>query len=250
MQQARYNKAVHTEELKNRERARLQTVLLTIAVSFVSVLLLAGKPWSNGGTAAALSFLHLAIFAAHIARWRDTGMARLLLFGLTLGIVELIADALCVRFTGTLDYRPAQSAMILLSPWWMPLAWMNLSAQIGYLGSRFIDRWGITRGALITAALGAVNIPFYEQMALYCHWWAYRNCQMIPHTQTPLYIVIAELCIGLALGPLARRALRGSWQDAIGAGAAVGAATIIGGLIGYGLIERIPRWLVAVVRLL
>lgn len=225
-----------------RENARLGIVLLTVGVSVAWVSAVAGRPWSDGRTAALLSFVNLTLFLAHVLRHRDAAVARLLLFGLGLGVVELIADALCVRYTGTLDYAPARSAMLGLSPWWMPLAWMLVAAQIGYLGARLIERLGVARGALLGALIGAVNIPFYEEMAYHAHWWRYVDCRRVGHT--PVYIIVAELVIGLALGPLARVALRRpSARTALLAGALGGVATIIGGLVGYGLIERVLPWL-------
>lgn len=221
-----------------REKARLRTVLITVATSVVAAVFFAGKPWSDGRTAAILCAINGTTFAVHILRHRDVAMARLLVFGACLGIVELIADALCVRFTGTLDYSAAKSAMIWESPWWMPLAWMLVASQIGYLGARFVERVGLWRGAILSALVGAINIPFYEEMARYAHWWEYQFCRMLPGTHTPLYIVVAELLIGLALGPLARAALRNpSWRGAIVAGLLAGAVTIIGGLVGYGVAE-------------
>ncbi len=224
----------------SREGARLRTVLVTIATSVILVLFVADKPWSDGRTAALLCGINGAIFAAHILRYRDAAVARLLLFGLCLGVVELVADALCVRFTGTLDYGPAKSTMLWESPWWMPLAWMLVSAQIGYLGARFVERVGSWRGVVLSAVVGAVNIPFYEEMARHAHWWQYEFCRMLPGTHTPLYIVVAELIIGLSLGPLARVALREpSWRAAVVAGLVVGGVTILGGLIGFGIAEGI-----------
>lgn len=220
------------------ERARLRTVLLTILVSVVSVTLLRDQNWSDGRTAATLNAVTTALFLAHIARYKDTGLARLLVFGLVFGLVELVADALCVRFTKTLDYSPARTALLWLSPWWMPTAWMIVAAQIGYIGLRLVERFGMVSGMAITAGLGAVNIPFYEEMAFHAHWWSYQNCRMLGHT--PIYIVVAELLIGLTLGPLARVAVRDrSWRRAALAGAIGGLGTIVGGLIGYGLVERV-----------
>jgi len=57
-----------------------------------------------------------------------------------------------------------------------------------------------------------------------------------------LYIVVAELVIGLALGPLAKVALRGgSWRSAPVAGLLAGSVTILGGMIGYGVAEGFLR---------
>jgi hypothetical protein len=231
---------VPATEPDKRENARLRTVILTVITSVVAVVYLMGKPWSDGRTAALLCAVNTATFLIHILYYKDAAIARLLLFGACLGLVELVADALCVHFTGTLDYSIAKSFMIWKSPWWMPWAWMIVGAQIGYLGTRFIERVGIGRGAVLSALIGAINIPFYEEMARYANWWEYQFCRMLPFTHTPLYIVVAELLIGFSLAPLARIALRKpSWRDAALAGLLAGLMTIIGGLIGYGVAEGI-----------
>ncbi len=221
------------------EEKRLRTVLVTVALSVLTVILLRDRAWSDGRTALALNTVSLGIFLWHIALYKDQVLARLLLFGLGLGVVELIADALCVRYTNTLDYTVARSPMLGLSPFWMPTAWMIVAAQIGYLGHRLISRLGTGKGMALTALLGAINIPFYEEMAYHAHWWQYRNCRMLGHT--PLYIIAAEMVIGLTLGPLAIRAMHAdaTWRLALIAGAVGGLSTIWGGLIGYGLVERV-----------
>ena len=221
------------------ERKRLRTVLVTVALSVGTVLVLRDRAWSDGRTALALNAVAIGIFLWHVAAYKDRVIARLLLFGLGLGMVELLADALCVRYTHTLDYTVAHSPMLWLSPFWMPTAWMIVAAQIGYLGHRLIEKLGTGPGMALTALLGAVNIPFYEEMAYHAHWWQYQHCRMLGHT--PLYIIAAELIIGLTLGPLAIRAMHvdATWRNALLAGAAGGLSTIWGGLIGYGLVERL-----------
>ncbi len=226
------------------ERARLRAVLLTVGVSVGASFLCWDKAWSDGRTAAFFALVNLFVLLLHCARFRDRDMARLLWgFGLTLGVVELVADALCVHFTGTLDYSVARSPMLWLSPWWMPLAWMAVSVQVGYLGARAMEQGGLWRGAIAAALLGALNIPFYEEAAYHAHWWRYQNCARIGHT--PYYIVIAELFIGLALAPLALSALRGgTWARAVRAGLLGGLSTVAGGLIGFGVVEIVigGRW--------
>lgn len=221
------------------EKARLRTVLVTVALSVGTVLILRDRAWSDGRTAMALNLLSIGVFLWHIFLYQDRAMARLLLFGLGLGMVELAADALCIRFTRTLDYSVAHSPLLGLSPFWMPTAWMIVAAQIGYLGRRLIAKLGILPGMAATALLGAVNIPFYEEMAYHAHWWQYQDCRRIGHT--PLYIIVAELVIGLTLGPLAIRAMQSdaNWRNAALAGLVGGLSTIWGGLIGYGLVERV-----------
>ena len=156
------------------------------------------------------------------------------------GATELLADFLCVRCTGTLDYSAARSAMILASPWWMPLSWTVVAAQVGIGGDVAIRRFGVVRGALLTGLLGATLIPFYEQMAWGAHWWRYRNCLLLGHA--PVYIVVAEAVIGVGLATLGHLALRiGSPRAAIPLGAAAGLVTICGGTIGWGLVEFLCR---------
>lgn len=221
------------------ERTRLRTVLATVALSVFTVLALRDRPWSDGRTALALNGVSIVLFLGHIIYYRDASLARLLLFGLGLGVVELVADALCIRCTRTLDYSVAHSPLLGLSPFWMPTAWMVVAAQIGYLGRLLMSRFGSIQGMALTAMLGAVNIPFYEEMAYHAHWWRYGNCWMLGHT--PLYIIAAEMTIGLTLGPLAAWAMRAgaTWRDAAFAGLIGGLSTIWGGLLGYGLVERI-----------
>lgn len=224
------------------DAARLRVVSATALIALGVALVCAKQPWSAGWTAGLLALVNIALFGVHCLWFRDTPFARLVLFGLVLGVGELVADALCVRYTNTLDYSVARTPTLWLSPVWMPLAWLVVSVQIGYWGTLLMNRLGAWRGALLTAVIGAVNIPFYEQMAFYTHWWQYRNCLMWNHA--PLYVIVAELFIGLCLAPLARWALKGpTWREAVWAGACGGAATVAGGLIGYGLVERIPQWL-------
>ena len=173
-----------------------------------------------------------------IKQWADC-----LYFGAVFGIVELIADALCVQFTGTLDYAVARSPMLWLSPYWMPVAWLVVSIQIGFIGAWLMARIGKVQGALLAAVFGAINISFYEEMARYANWWQYRNCQMLPGTHTPVYIVVAELFIGLCLGPLAYYTMRSTARKAALYGLLGGLSTIAGGLIGYGLVERVTPFL-------
>lgn len=69
---------------------------------------------------------------------------------------------------------------------------------------------------------------------------AWRVCLDRASATRPLYIIIAELVIGASLGPLARMALQSrSWGMAILAGLLGGLVAIGGGLVGYGLMERI-----------
>jgi hypothetical protein len=66
--------------------------------------------------------------------------------------------------------------------------------------------------------LGAINIPFYEEMARRIHWWQYSGCRMISYT--PWYIIVGEFGIALVFALLARILRRDSWRVAGVAGGA------------------------------
>lgn len=146
-------------------------------------------------------------------------LARFLLFGLVVGFAELPADAWLVDYTQTLDYSIGGGPMIWRSPVWMPLAWEVVAVQFGYIGLRLWERFG-QLGLLMIGLLGAINIPFYEEMARRIHWWQYAGCRMI--SLTPLYMILGEFGIALAFALLARTLRRGSWLMAVAAGVAGG----------------------------
>ena len=214
----------------------LFSVALSVSFSF------ACSHWANsdGRSAIALNLLNLALFVWYTIKTREKALACLLFAATAFGLVELLADFLCVRCTHTLDYSVAHSAMLLESPWWMPLSWALVAVQVGALGDVAVLRFGLIRGALLTGLLGALLIPFYEEMAWGAHWWRYRNCLMLGHT--PVYIIVAEAVIGGGLALLGHFALRArSAREAALLGAAAGLVTILGGLFGWGLVEFLGR---------
>ncbi len=150
---------------------------------------------------------------------RDELLGRFVIFGLAVGITELAADAWLVDYTRTLDYSVGGGPMIWRSPLWMPLAWEVVALQFGYIGLRLWERFG-RAGLLLIALLGAVSIPFYQEMARKIHWWQYSGCRMVSFTLW--YIILGEFGIALAFALLARRLRRGSWRAAVVAGIAGG----------------------------
>ncbi|HXP34214.1 MAG TPA: hypothetical protein VN827_01550 [Chthoniobacterales bacterium] len=201
------------------ERGRLWVVLMTVAINVVAVLLLAFAPWSDWRTGLALNFIDNCLLVGFAVVKRDALFSRFLIFGLAVGVAELAADAWLVDYTRTLDYSIGGGPMIWRSPIWMPLAWEVVAVQFGYIGLRLWERFG-GAGLLLVALLGAVNIPFYEQMARKIHWWQYRGCRTLSFT--PWYIIVGEFGIVLALALLARTLRRGSWRVAIASGIAGG----------------------------
>jgi len=202
------------------EPGRLGVVLATIVINIVAVAMLTFAPWSDWRTGAALNIVDNCLLVGFALVRRDRLLGRFLLFGVVVGFAELPADAWLVDHTRTLDYSIGGGPMIWRSPLWMPLAWEVVAVQFGYVGLRLWERFG-NAGLLMIGLLGAINIPFYEEMARRIHWWQYSRCRMISFT--PWYIILGEFGIAIVLALLARTLRRRSWRGAVFAG-------IVGGL--------------------
>ena len=201
------------------ERGRLRVVIATIVINVVAVSLLTFAPWSDWRTGAGLNIVDNSLLVGFTVVRRDALLARFLFFGLVVGFAELPADAWLVDYTRTLDYSIGGGPMIWRSPVWMPLAWEIVAVQFGYIGLRLWERFG-KLGLLTIGLLGAINIPFYEEMARRIHWWRYGGCRMISFT--PWYIILGEFGIALAFAFLARTLRHGSPRVAVVAGVAGG----------------------------
>ena len=205
------------------ERGRLRVVVATIILNVAVVSLLTLASWSDWRTGVALNFVDNALLLWFVIRHRDGLLGRLMLFGLAVGFAELPADAWLVDHTKTLSYATGGGPVLWRSPLWMPFAWEIVAVQFGYVGLRLRERFG-GLGLLLNGVLGAINIPFYEEMARRIHWWTYSNCRMI--SGTPYYIILGEFGIAIALAILASPLRRGTRVTAIVAGLGAGAAIL------------------------
>lgn len=219
------------------ERGRLRIVLATIGINIVAVALLTRVPWSDWRTGLALNLVDNALLLGFVISKRDALLARFMVFGLIVGLVELAADAWLVDHTRTLDYSVGGGPMLWRSPLWMPLAWQVVAVQFGYVGLRLYERFG-ARGLLLNGLLGAINIPYYEEMARLIHWWKYTGCRMI--SGTPYYIIVGEFGIAIALGWLAKYLRRGGWGTALIAGAIGGAAIYVCYVVAFAITDGWP----------
>ena len=219
---------------------RLRVASLSVLLTVCYALACSRWPDSDGRSAAWLNALNVLLFGTYTVRSGDRAMRKLLWAAGAFGLVEMAADYLCVRWTGTLDYSVARSTMLVASPWWMPCSWAVVAVQMSVPGAAAIRRLGPPPGALLTGLLGLVLIPFYEEMAYGAKWWQYRNCLRFGHT--PLYIVVAEAIIGAGLAFMGYAALRtdSAWR-AMNLGAAAGLVTIFGGMVGWGTVEFLLR---------
>src|ERR1044071_4861575 len=197
------------------ERERLLVVIATIVFNVIAVSLLTYAPWSDWRTGVALNVVDNCLLVGFTVVRRDTLLARFLVFGVVVGLTELAADAWLVDYTRTLDYSIGGGPMLWRSPLWMPLAWEVVAVQFGYVGLRLRERFG-KMGLLMIGSLGAINIPFYEEMARRIHWWQYSGCRLVSFT--PWYIILGEFGIAIAFALLAQKLRRGSWRQAVVAG--------------------------------
>jgi hypothetical protein len=218
------------------ESARLRVVLATVVINVVAVSLLTFAPWSDWRTGLGLNLIDNVLLVSFALRRRDAFMWRLIFFGLVVGFAELPADAWLVGSTHTLDYSVGGGPMIWRSPAWMPLAWEIVAVQFGYIGLRLSEKFG-SRGLLLAGLLGAVNIPFYEEMARRINWWKYGHCRMI--SGMPLYIILGEFGIVLGLAVIARTFRRGSWGVAFMGGLAGGVVIFVCYVVAFTLTDRL-----------
>jgi len=194
------------------ERGRLRIVIATIVINVMAVSLLTFAPWSDWRTGAALNFVDNCLLIGFALVRRDALLWRFLIFGTIVGFTELTADAWLVDYTRTLDYSVGGGPMIWRSPVWMPLAWEVVAVQFGYIGLRLWERFGKT-GLVMIGLLGAINIPFYEEMARRIHWWEYSGCRMISYT--PWYIILGEFGIAVVFAWLARMVRRSACRAVV-----------------------------------
>ncbi len=218
------------------EPKRLRIVIATMVINVIAVALLAFAPWSDWRTGLALNLFDNALLLGFVWLHRDGLLTRFMIFGLAAGFAELAADAWLVDYTRTLDYSVGGGPMLWRSPAWMPFAWEVVAVQFGYLGLRLQEHFG-KFGLFIIGALGAVNIPYYEEMARRIHWWKYGGCRMI--SGTPYYIIVGEFLIALTFALLVRKFRRGSMVSAVSTGLVAGAAIFISYAIAYGITDGI-----------
>ena len=126
----------------------------------------------------------------------------LFFFSLMAGFVELAGDHLFV-YLNKLEYP--DRIKIWSSPLYMPFAWAMVLVELCYFSVLsilyFSERYKGIYSLLITMLLimlvGALYIPFYEQLAYTAEWWEYKNCALL--CQTPIFVILAEGILVLLL---------------------------------------------------
>ena len=215
--------------------SRLQLILFTIIFNILAVIVFANVSWSNWQTGMALNIFDNAVLIWFAWKNKDQFLKNLILFGLVLGFTELFADAWLVDFTKTLDYSIGGGPMIWRSPLWMPFAWEVVAVQFAVLGLWFVEKFK-GQGLVLAGLIGAINIPFYEEMALKTKWWAYSNCRMFLHT--PYYIILGEFLIVIAIVLLSRKLAVRSMKGTVWQGVKGGVAIFFCYVLAFWIFER------------
>jgi hypothetical protein len=182
------------------DRAFLGLFALMALCHLAAALLARG--WITAAITDGVVLVYLAGLLQARPEWRPL-IGRLLLLGLTAGMLELATDAAGEQVAHSLVY-PAGEPMIWQSPVYMPISWMVVLTLLGYLGWRLAGRLPLWQAAALGGLAGMLIIPFYEESAWYAGWWRYTTLPRLGHT--PVYVFAFEGAI-VAILPLLMRGL-------------------------------------------
>jgi hypothetical protein len=170
------------------DNRRTYVVLGIMAVSMI-VLFIDSRLKQGWVSAAVWSYGFVTVFILYSLFTRDKILLNFLLFVVTAGFAELIADKWLVDFTQTLIY-PHHEPMLLRSPAYMPFSWTVVLMEVGYIGWLLSPRWGLLKESLFLCILGALLVPLYETWAINAGWWTYQNTPKL--FNVPRYVILAE----------------------------------------------------------
>jgi hypothetical protein len=182
---------------------------LMIVGHVIAALLARG--WITAAIIDGVALVYLAVLLAR-QTWRPL-VWRLMLLGLVAGVFELFTDAAGHQFARSLFYAQGQP-LLWDSPFYMPLSWMIVLTQLGYLAWRLAGLlpggrlpW---RAVLLTGLVGAINVPFYEEAAYHAGWWRYAPT-VLHLGNTPDYVLLFEGLVAAALPLLTLGLLHLRW---------------------------------------
>jgi hypothetical protein len=182
-------------------------------------------------------FLTALLFILLIS-WRIVRplLGRLILIGLVAGICELFTDASGQHVVHSLIY-PAGELTIWTSPLYMPLSWLVTLTYLGYMSWRLRALLGWPIAVLLCGLLGAIDIPFFEEVSYYGGWWRYVPTHLM-FGHTPAYVALFEGLIVAALPLLFDRLERRSWIETGVLGVVIGIWMAISALTAWLLLGR------------
>lgn len=208
-------------------KSRTWFILGSMALA-VGVLVLDAWKFQGWKSAAVWGYGFSLLYAAWAFLKKDNLMFRFMLFALTAGLVELMADYWLVVHTKTLFYPPDEP-MLAASPAYMPFSWMVVLIQIGYIGFLINKKKSLLITSIIVGILGCCIIPLYEFLAIHAGWWHYENTKMLG--PVPVYIFVAEGLLMLTIPDLFDRTEKASY----------------GQITLFGIIQGLVMWLACVV---
>lgn len=201
----------------------------------VSIIFLLIDSWITQGwiTAAIWGYLLFAVYVFYAIITKDQFLKRLLIFTITAGFVELIADVFLVN-TDTLIY-PLDEPMLLKSPAYMPFSWAVVLMQMGYIGHLITDKIGWLKSGICVMLIGALMVPLYEKWAISSGWWYYQNVQEFH--DVPLYVILAEGLLMLPIPYFVEKLKEGkSFLPSVGYGALEGVVMFIAAYVAFQLL--------------
>lgn len=204
------------------------TLLLTLIWNGTCSLFAPG--WIAASIIVALNW---TIFTVYVLSRRDYLVARIVLFAITAGFVELFADWWLVAITKTLVYHDG-GRFIVSSPLYMPFAWGVVLTQTAYIGWRILKALGLIHAIIFTGILGTATIPFYELWANGAMWWYYQDCNMLG--VVPYYIIMGEFLIASGVVLCLYLLEKCSWQLVLLLGIAQGLWIWVSYFISYSLL--------------
>lgn len=178
-----------------------------------------------------------AVVVVLVAGWRVTGDGRLgwvLVFGAAFGLVELAVDWYHVARLRAFVYLDYGGLRVVASPWYMPLGWAGLVAQMGYGTLWIAERRGRGVAVAAAAAAGTAIPPLHEQFAAAAGAWYYPTARL-RLLATPGWVVLGYgLTMALVAATVVALYRRDGWGRAV-AGAAIAAAAMLP--VGVALFE-------------
>jgi hypothetical protein len=163
-----------------------------------------------------------ALLLILVISWRMVRplLGRLMIVGLVAGICELFTDASGQYVVHSLIYSVGELT-IWTSPLYMPLSWLVTLTYLGYISWRLRALLGWRIAILLCGLLGAIDIPFFEEISYYGGWWRYVPTHlMLGHT--PAYVALFEGLVVAALPLLFDRLERRSWVETVALGVVTG----------------------------
>ncbi|MCV9386520.1 DUF6989 domain-containing protein [Reichenbachiella ulvae] len=186
-------------------------------------------------SASIITYLLYASYWLYVLIQKDALILRLLLIGTVAGILELATDDYLVHGIDSLVY-PSKELMIWSSPAYMPLAWSNVILQLGFIGVLLTRKLHLILASIVLGIAGGMYIPLYEHLAKDAGWWWYHaNTRMV--FNAPLYVIICEALISLALPAAVYYASRLTANRSLIIGFLLGIWIYVSALIAFNLVH-------------